>query len=175
MVNLRLKGGGARTCDSFLAVEDDGGQGSVEYTYFMGWMQGYMTGINRFQPETFDLVPWQNTKILTLVLRGICETDPDMTFFRAVDVLAAVLASDRLQESSPIVTVDGNDTQVAIYEAILLRAQERLQARGYLDGEPDGKFGPATKSAFEDFQKDTGEEVTGLPDLISLYRLFSVE
>lgn len=170
-----VEGGGARTCESFLAVEDDGEQGSVEYTYFMGWMQGYVTGINRFQPETFDLVPWQNTKILTLVLQGICQTDPQMTFFRAVDVMARVLSADRLQASSKVLQVGEGEDQIAIYEAILQRAQERLREKGYLDAIPDGKYGPATQKAFESFQKDNGEEVTGVPDLISLYRLFAEE
>lgn len=170
-----VEGGGARSCEYFLSIEDDGEKGSVEYSYFMGWMQGYVTGINRFQPGTFDLIPWQNTKILTLILQGICQTDPQMTFFRAVDVMATVMSASRLEASSPVVKIGEGENEVAVYEAILQRAQARLQALGYFEGEPDGKFGPATQKALEAFQKDSGEEITGVPDLISLYRLFSEE
>lgn len=165
-----VEGGGARSCESFLKAETDS---SDEFTYLMGWMQGYLTGMNRFQPDTFDLVPWQNTRILTLALRGICQQDPQMNFFRAVDVLAVVLAPERLQESSPTLTLGDQEQQVVVYKAVLKRAQEKLRERGYLKGDADGNYGPATRKALEDFQKDSDETVTGLPDLISLYRLFS--
>jgi peptidoglycan hydrolase-like protein with peptidoglycan-binding domain len=40
-------------------------------------------------------------------------------------------------------------------------AQEELQALGYLHGTPDGRFGPITQAAVEDFQRAQGLEVDG--------------
>jgi len=55
----------------------------------------------------------------------------------------------------------------------LKRAQARLQEKGLYKGTPDGAFGDGTRKAFEAFQKQANIPVSGVPDQITLLRLFS--
>ena len=51
--------------------------------------------------------------------------------------------------------------------------QKRLQALGYYDGEIDGQFGPGTKAAVVDFQKNNGLDTDGLAGAETLTLLYS--
>ena len=51
--------------------------------------------------------------------------------------------------------------------------QKRLQALGYYDGEIDGQFGPGTKAAVVDFQKNNGLDTDGLAGTETLNLLYS--
>ena len=51
--------------------------------------------------------------------------------------------------------------------------QKRLQALGYYDGEIDGQFGPGTKGAVVDFQKNNGLDTDGLAGTETLNLLYS--
>ena len=53
--------------------------------------------------------------------------------------------------------------------------QKRLQALGYYDGEIDGQFGPGTKAAVVDFQKNNGLDTDGLAGTETLSLLYSQE
>lgn len=53
--------------------------------------------------------------------------------------------------------------------------QKRLQALGYYDGEIDGQFGPGTKAAVVDFQKNNGLDTDGLAGAETLNLLYSQE
>ena len=50
--------------------------------------------------------------------------------------------------------------------------QKRLQALGYYDGEIDGQFGPGTKAAVVDFQKNNGLDTDGLAGTETLNLLY---
>lgn len=166
-----IEGGGAMPCADFLDAES---RGSTRYEYFLGWAQGYLTAANRYEDETFDLVPWQNTKIISLALRGFCESNKETTLFRAVDFLALMLRADRLDEASDTVSIGEGAESIVLYREVLRRAQRRLIALGYLRGEADGIWGKATREALAAFQrKQEADPVTGLPDQATLYMLFS--
>ena len=51
--------------------------------------------------------------------------------------------------------------------------QKRLQELGYYDGEIDGQFGPGTKGAVVDFQKNNGLDTDGLAGKETLNLLYS--
>lgn len=51
------------------------------------------------------------------------------------------------------------------------RLQRKLKALGYDPGPVDGRLGPATRRAIRRFQKDSGLEVTGLPDTVVMMAL----
>ena len=53
------------------------------------------------------------------------------------------------------------------------KLQQRLQELGYYDGEIDGQFGPGTKAAVVDFQKNNGLDTDGLAGSETLTLLYS--
>ena len=53
------------------------------------------------------------------------------------------------------------------------KLQQRLQALGYYEGEIDGQFGPGTKAAVVDFQKNNGLDTDGLAGSETLTLLYS--
>lgn len=168
-----IEGGGAMPCSDFLDAEK---RGSSRYDYFLGWAQGYLTAANRYEAETFDLVPWQNSRILTLAIRGFCEQNMETTLFRTIDYLSLALKGQRLAQASETVTVGEGEASETLYRDVLRRAQQRLIALGHLDGKADGVWGMATRRAFEAFQKAAGADpVTGMPDQATLYMLFAAQ
>ena len=55
------------------------------------------------------------------------------------------------------------------------KLQRRMQELGYYDGEVDGQFGPGTKGAVVDFQKNNGLDTDGLAGTATLNLLYSQE
>ena len=51
--------------------------------------------------------------------------------------------------------------------------QKRLQALGYYDGDIDGQFGPGTRGAVVEFQKNNGLDTDGLAGTETLNLLYS--
>ena len=52
------------------------------------------------------------------------------------------------------------------------QVQEALKNAGYYDGNIDGKFGPKTKAAIKQFQKDMGLKVDGIAGIKTKERSF---
>ncbi|GEQ99028.1 hypothetical protein JCM17844_26650 [Iodidimonas gelatinilytica] len=165
-----VEGGGAQACSLFLEAERDRKE---QYTYYIGWVQGYLTALNRFQDDTFDMVPWQNTQFLTLALISFCKDNQDTPLFRATDYLSLVMSEQRLRSESKSLVLGQSDSSIIIYQEILRRAQAKLIQGGFLEGTADGTFGPKTRLALEAFQKSKEIEVTGLPDQVTLFHLFA--
>lgn len=49
-------------------------------------------------------------------------------------------------------------------DSVVSQVQERLKREGYAVGAIDGKFGPQTRAAVEQFQRDRGHDATGQLD-----------
>lgn len=61
-------------------------------------------------------------------------------------------------------TDEQSEQVVAAVRSYTLALQTDLEEAGYLQGEPDGVYGPETVAAVEDLQADAGLPVTGLVD-----------
>ncbi len=163
-----VKDVGLSTCAQFVAARE---AKSPEYFRFGGWLNGYLTAVNRYQPQTFDMAPWQSPGMLTAWLAQLCRKDPETPFVRAVTALANKLGADRLQTHSEMLTLTNGTQFTGIYEAVLRRVQQRLTALGYKGIEADGRFEPPTRAALEAFQRDKALDPTGLPDPATLAKL----
>lgn len=84
--------------------------------------------------------------------------------------LAVGLLADRLAARGPLVQLPPND-QPRLDRATVREMQQRLKARGYDPGEPDGLVGPATRRAIRSFQKARGRIADGHPDPVLLREL----
>ncbi len=164
-----IKYPGNRSCSEFVEANRESG---AENALFLGWLNGYLTGFNRYKEETVDIAPWQGLRLLAGLLLNYCQENPSRSFLVAVDAMAAALFPNRLKANSELVTIEGEETTLQLYRAILMRVQQSLTELGYYGRQIDGHFDEATKSALRAYQQDKAVPVTGLPDQETLYQLF---
>ena len=165
-----IKGIGLASCQRF--VEDRKAQ-SPQYYQFGGWLNGFMTAMNRYEPETFDIAPWQSTGLLAALLGHFCQDNPDVPFFRAVAIIVNSVGKERLTTRSERVEAQVDDTTIHIYETVLRQVQEQLSERGHYEGAAAGTFDSQTREALEGFQRKAELEPTGLPDQPTLAKLLN--
>ncbi len=164
-----IKGIGIDRCTNYVKAAE---AKSPLLDVFAGWIEGHLSATNRYRPDTFDIAPWQTTRLLMALLFAHCQNNPEQRLFEAVQNLEEVLAKSRLTDKSEVVEIDaGDDRKLVLYHEILKRAQKALIERGFLKGEADGRFGPKTKAALEAFQDAQGLRKSGLPDQETLFKL----
>ena len=163
-----IKGEGRQTCEHLLA-----GGSAQFHAGFRGWIMGYLTAVNRYEATTYDIIPWQGIDVLITIINNHCKENKGERLNDVVHKIVMTFQPSRLEHTSSglVITVDGQS--VRIYEDVLLRAQEKLADLGFYAGVVDAKFGPATQEAFATFQLTEELEATGLPDTLTLWKLFS--
>jgi hypothetical protein len=164
-----IKDPGLVTCKQY---SEEQSKTSKRYFQFVGWVTGYLSGHNRYAADNADIAPWQSNDLLAAFIGNYCRTNPDARLVAATNQLIAALNPARLRSGSKRLKATVGEKAVSIYEAILRRAQQMLAERGHFTGIADGKFGPATRKAFEKFQKEKKLTVTGLPDQHTLLLIF---
>lgn len=165
-----VEGIGGSTCESFVAAKSES---SDAYWMFLGWLDGYMTGINQYAPGTYDITPWQSQSLLAALFEKFCARNPGANFFAVANKMVIELRDDRLRESSAPVVAAVGERSIGVYRETLRRAQVVLKDSGHYKGKVDGLFGPNTQRALESYQKQAGLTVTGLPDQATLFKLLS--
>lgn len=164
-----VKGIGSDRCADYVKAAE---AKSPLLDVFAGWIEGHLTATNLYRPDTFDIAPWQTTRLLMALIYAHCQNNPEQRLYAAVRNLEAVLAKSRLTAKSEVVEIDeGGGRKLPIYHEILKRAQQALIQRGFLEGRADGRFGPKTKAALEAFQEKEGLKKTGVPDQETLFKL----
>jgi hypothetical protein len=163
-----IEGVGLLTCADYSAARQ---ARSPLYHQFGGWMNGYLTGVNRYVPSTFDMVPWQSTAMLTHWLAEFCEKNPEVQFIRAVTALANRLSDRRMPAYSEMLTLSAGGHQVRIYDRVLRRVQRRLIELGYPGVEENGLFEQPMRDALIKYQGEQGLPETALPDPATLAKL----
>lgn len=164
------KGAARRVCSDFTQASKDK---TSDVLLYGGWVEGYLSAYNQFQPDTYDVMPWQTTELVLIFLRRHCESHPQTKFFDAMSSLISSLFPIRLEQESAIVSVDVNNGQSYYYVEILKRAKQRLHAMGHYATEPVyDDFNEQDIKAFADFQTKLGLQATGIPDQLTLSSLF---
>ncbi len=163
-----VEGVGRSTCEGFITAKSES---SDAYWMFLGWLDGYITGINQYLPETYDITPWQSQNLVAALIERFGETNPEANFFAVANGMIVELRDDRLRESSAPVVAKVGERSIGVYRETLRRAQVQLKEGGHYQGEVDGLFGPNTQRALESYQKRVGLTVTGLPDQATLLKL----
>jgi hypothetical protein len=166
--NFAVDGIATQTCQQFV---DERAAKSNHYFMFGGWVDGYVTAINQFAPNTYDLTPWESTDLLMALLDRHCRQNPDNNFIAVVAAMVERLNEDRLQQQSPLVEARVGDILVLLYQDTMMRLQQALARLGHYTGTIDGQFGPQSKAAIESFQAANKIEVTGIPDQLTLLAL----
>ncbi|MGD9471046.1 MAG: peptidoglycan-binding protein [Novosphingobium sp.] len=166
-----VEGSGRATCQQFSAARRD--QQSADYRTLIGFVEGYLTAANRYEPETFDLSPWHNEAGFGLILEKHCAEHPEESLVGSLQKLVIGLRPIRVAQFSKLVEVGDGTNRALVYEAILKRAQAALKRRGLYRGAEDGSFSPALRDAVKQFQKQQGLTATGVPDPATLWTLLN--
>ncbi|MSP67880.1 MAG: peptidoglycan-binding protein [Alphaproteobacteria bacterium] len=163
-----LRGAGLATCEQFVKALEERGN---DMFAIGGWLDGYLTALNQYVPQTFDVAPWQSTDSMANIILRNCRQDPQQRFIAVVSSMANAFKKTQLKELSNRKPIKVANAQTLVYDETVKRVQEALANTGHFTGKPDGQFGPATQAAIEAYQKASSIDMTGLPDQRTLWGL----
>lgn len=160
---------GVRYCaDLIKAQETD----ETLYAAFGVWIGGYLTAANAYEADTFDLTPWQPVELATAQIAIACKQQEKATIAGVTASYVQYLKVGRLTESSPLVRLRAGDKGMFIYRVVLDDIRKRLEANGATITDPEGTYGNSFGQAVLAYQRENDLPQTGLPDTLTLTRLF---
>lgn len=146
---------------------------STAYDVVAGWMDGYITGMNQYAPDTYDAASFESTELYTALVSEYCEKHPETPVFVVINSLVKQTWKDRLRSPSQKIEIAVGDQNVTLYEAAIKQIQEALARRGFYRAKIDNVYGPAVEEAMKAFQRSIEFKPTGFPDQATLWRLFN--
>ena len=164
-----IKGIGASACAEYVQAAAAGSPLAGRY---LGWANGYLTRLNQTDAQTFDILPWQSTRMLYVLLGDYCQQHPDKSFGTAVSALTKALQTQRLTRESGVRQYTNDNGSVFLYEEVLRLAQKRLNEATGAGIAVNGNLDDATTEALEKFQQAHKLQASGLPDEPTLQLLF---
>lgn len=166
-----VEGSGRLDCATFMAARAD--KGSGEYQRLIGFVEGYLSAANRYEPNTFDLSPWHNAAAFDLILDKHCSEHPEDIIVSVVQKMVGAFRPVRVAEFSPLIEVGAGENRAFVYQTILKRTQAALSARGLYRGAEDGVFSSQMRDALIAFQRSAKLYETGVPDPATLWTLLN--
>lgn len=164
-----VKGIGAQTCKNFTIAYDKHENGIL---LFGSWVDGYLTSVNRYKKDVFDIAPWESMEVLMALVASHCRQRPNEHLFDVVHRLAEFLFNNRLAARDQTTEAQVGKDKVQLYTEVMKRVQQKLIDDGFLKGVADGAYGPKTQTALEAYQAKQGLKKTGLPDQPTMVRMF---
>jgi len=159
---------GRASCEAYLKARTDR---SPAFGLYLGFIQGYVTAANRYEPDTFDLAPWQTPQAFALILANHCQSAPKERLAAVAQKLVVTMRPTRLAEFSDLVLVGEGKSRRPVYKAVLSQTQNALLKKGLYQGPVDGRYSPPLKVALQEFQRSAKLQPTGLPDTATLWLL----
>lgn len=163
-----VKGAGAVECTRFSAAVRDRGADLIS---FAGWVEGYLSAMNRYEPGIYDMAGWRGTEVMLAALSGYCGANPESGFHEAMVKMAEQMRPNAVADQSAMVTLGKGETQVTVYRETIRRTQAQLALRGHYKGPVDGEWSNATATALRAFQAEKAVPASGLPDQFTLVHL----
>ena len=162
-----IKGIGAHSCSDFYALSKEDPE---SYRQFGGWMNGYITARNAYEPETFDIVNFEDSDTLIAYVLNYCKNNPDHRFVFAVRGIVEALRPTKISEQGHYVIFSGTGT-IRLHRSTVLWIVQELAAQKLL---PETSYIPEQDviiSALKAYQKRMGMTESGIPDQETLVRL----
>lgn len=164
-----VDGIGARSCADLTKAAAD--QDVKTMAAFASWTDGFMTGYNIHQPETFDITPWQTVELTVSKLGVFCKENPDIPFVEAAGKLTTVLRDGRLTQSDTLVLLRSGKQGTYVYTSMIPRIKAALEQRDIAVSSGEGVFDAAFSKALMAFQAAEKLPQSGLPDQPTLNAL----
>lgn len=169
-LKFAAKGAGRMDCADFVVSAE---KKNTDYQLYAGWLEGFLTSYNQFQPHNYDITPWQTTELMLLLLERQCKEHPEQKYLDATNSLIKSLFPARLVKQDDIVQVSFGSYHGYFYQQTLLQAKQRLKNLGFYQQEVVAdEFKQSDVKAFSSYQKKHGLKVTGFPDQRTLATLF---
>lgn len=160
---------GVRPCGELIAAHETD---ETLYAAFGVWIGGYLTAANAYEPDTFDLTPWQPVELATAQITVACKQQEKATIAAVTASYVQYLKAGRLTENSPLIRLRAGDRAMFIYRVVLDDIRARLEANGASITDPEGEYGNSFGKAVLAYQSANQLPETGLPDTRTLTRLF---
>ena len=163
------KGAGLILCESFVAEH---AKGSDAYLLFRGWIDGYVTAVNRYETETFDILALQTPATVAAAIDNHCSKNPQDPVLDVMLAIVDQLRVRRIRAESRLVRIENRSgDHVLLYEESIRAIRTALAELGYPLDPDDGVYDDRAESALRGFQATRGLEATGLPDQATLWEL----
>ncbi len=166
-----VEGVGILSCERFIQARSD--MESPEYQRMIGFIEGYLSAANLYEPNTFDLTPWHNAAAFDLILQNHCEEHPAETLVSVAQRMVTGFRPLRVAQFSQLLEVGDGQNRAFVYETVLRRAQAALRVHGHYSGPEDGHFTAELREAFRRFQQEKSLNPTGVPDPATLWTLLN--
>lgn len=165
-----VEGAGRASCATYTEARKSNPPQAARY---LGFIEGYLTAANRYEPNTFDLTPWHTPEALALIVDQHCKQAASDGLAMVAQRLVVAMMPHRLASESELVEVREGDKSVLVYEKIIRRAQNQLARRGLFAGERDGKDSQEFRAAVTRFQQLAKLDQSGVPDVATLWVLLN--
>ena len=86
-----IRGAGLLTCDIYVSER---AERSEAYLMIGGWLDGYITGVNQYAPDTYDVTSFESTELLSIIIDNHCQQNPEDRLFSVVNSILAELHDD---------------------------------------------------------------------------------
>lgn len=166
----KIEGAGVLSCAQYLEARN---KKSPMYFRLGGWLNGYMTAVNRYLPDTYALASWQSVDLLLASVAAKCQEDSKLSFHNVAQLLVGFLYASRLQENSPSLVAKRGEKKAVVYKSILMQAQQQLSDGGFYGGAINGEYDNETSEALLSYQGSKSLPKTGLPDQRTLGTMFA--
>jgi len=164
-----LKGAANASCSDYLNAYEDKPGGFLLY---LGWLGGYITGVNQYRHNTYDVTSWESMGLLAASLHSYCSSHQSASFFGASQRLVEALNADSLETFSPGIDVSNRGVTLMLNQPLVSRVHRQLAELELYSGDPDAEYGDDSKAAMSAYQKQHGLPPTGLPDQLTLFQMF---
>ncbi len=167
-----IRGAGLLTCENYIIERE---KKSDAYFMIGGWIDGFITGVNQYMANTYDVTSFESTELLALIIQRHCKKNPEDRLYSVIHTILSKLHEDRIKQGSALVTVKVGDKQTQLYREVIRRIQQALTKRELYMGQEDGQFSPDLEKAIKLFQRRKKMKPTGFPDQSTLWKLLRRE
>lgn len=123
-----IKGVGTLRCDAYVKAAETG---SSELPLYAGYVAGWVSSYNENQPDTFDLLPWQDMQTVMLLMLKRCQQYPSITFGATMTQFARFFDDRKLESLPERITLGDGEESLVLFAPVVDDVRVALAKRGY--------------------------------------------
>lgn len=164
-----IKGAGTQKCSLYVGFID---KKSVKVNLFAGWLEGYLTAVNEYNENIYDITSFQSIRLIMKLVYAHCQSHSESSFYVVTKKLVQSFLPLSLNSKSELVVLAYNNKKIFSYVSILKKAKEKLKLLGYRVSSNEKILTKGDIKSIIKFQGENYIAMTGLPDEATLMKLF---